>query len=164
MVQFECLKYRSHCVSSIFGLIPFSHFPLSGVIRNGLPSIRMRKLETFWEQTQLNRLQMVQIECQRVRKPNIKVFYCNITPRPNLTIALSPSLRESLRRFPSPLIQHSTISPLAHFPVLLRHRTSRTRITRCVQTCAEKRDCFAKHQPGVAGFGWLQPGRNFLST
>ena len=27
-----------------------------------------------------------------------------------------------------------------------------------------KRDCFAKHQPGVAGCGWLQPGRNFLST
>ena len=25
-------------------------------------------------------------------------------------------------------------------------------------------DCFAKHQPGVAGCGWLQPGRNFLST
>ena len=33
-----------------------------------------------------------------------------------------------------------------------------------VQTCAEKRDCFAKHQPGMAGCGWLQPGRNFLST
>ena len=33
-----------------------------------------------------------------------------------------------------------------------------------VQTCAEKRDCFAKHQPGVAGCGWRQPGRNFLST
>ena len=37
-------------------------------------------------------------------------------------------------------------------------------IDRKVQTCAEKRDCFAKHQPGVAGYGWLQPGRNFLST
>ena len=33
-----------------------------------------------------------------------------------------------------------------------------------VQSCAEKRDCFAKHLPGVAGCGWLQPGRNFLST
>ena len=33
-----------------------------------------------------------------------------------------------------------------------------------VQTCAEKRDCFAKHQPGVAGCGWLQPGRKFLTT
>ena len=33
-----------------------------------------------------------------------------------------------------------------------------------VQSCAEKKDCFAKHQPGVAGCGWLQPGRNFLST
>ena len=30
-----------------------------------------------------------------------------------------------------------------------------------VQSCAEKKDCFAKHQPGVAGSGWLQPGRNF---
>ena len=28
----------------------------------------------------------------------------------------------------------------------------------------KKRDCFAKHQSGVAGCGWLQPGRNFLST
>ena len=33
-----------------------------------------------------------------------------------------------------------------------------------IQSCAEKRDCFAKHQPGVADYGWLQPGRNFLST
>ena len=33
-----------------------------------------------------------------------------------------------------------------------------------IQSCAEKKDCFAKHQPGVAGCGWLQPGRNFLST
>ena len=28
----------------------------------------------------------------------------------------------------------------------------------------KKRDCFAKQQPGVAGCGWLQPGRNCLST
>ena len=27
-----------------------------------------------------------------------------------------------------------------------------------IQSCAEKRNCFAKHQPGVAGCGWLQPG------
>ena len=33
-----------------------------------------------------------------------------------------------------------------------------------VQSYAEKRDCFVKHQPVVAGCGWLQPGRNFLST
>ena len=33
-----------------------------------------------------------------------------------------------------------------------------------LQSCAEKKDCFAKHQPGVGGCGWLQPGRNFLST
>ena len=25
-------------------------------------------------------------------------------------------------------------------------------------------ELFAKHQPGVVGCGWLQPGRNFLST
>ena len=25
-------------------------------------------------------------------------------------------------------------------------------------------ELFAKNQPGVAGCGWLQPGRNFLST
>ena len=29
--------------------------------------------------------------------------------------------------------------------------------------CAEKRDCFAKHQPGMVGCGWLQAGRNFLN-
>ena len=28
----------------------------------------------------------------------------------------------------------------------------------------KKMDCFAKHEPGMSGFGWLQPGRNFLST
>ena len=32
-----------------------------------------------------------------------------------------------------------------------------------IQTCAEKRHCFAKHLPGVAGCGWLQPGRNCLN-
>ena len=52
-----------------FWVNPFFSFPLSGVIRNGLPSIRMRKLETFWEQTQLNRLQMVQFECPNYRNP-----------------------------------------------------------------------------------------------
>ena len=36
--------------------------------------------------------------------------------------------------------------------------------TEYVQSCAEKRNCFAKQQPDVAGCGWLQPGRNFLST
>ena len=25
-------------------------------------------------------------------------------------------------------------------------------------------ELFVKHQPGVTGFGWLQPGRNFLLT
>ena len=33
-----------------------------------------------------------------------------------------------------------------------------------IQSRAEKRDWFAKHQLGMAGCGWLQPGRNFLST
>ena len=33
-----------------------------------------------------------------------------------------------------------------------------------VQKYAEKKDSFAKHQPGMAGCGWLQPGGNFLST
>ena len=33
-----------------------------------------------------------------------------------------------------------------------------------IQSCAEIRDCFVKHQPCMAGCGWLQPGRNFLST
>ena len=33
-----------------------------------------------------------------------------------------------------------------------------------IQACAEKRDCFAKHQPGVAGCGWLKLGRDLLST
>ena len=34
-----------------------------------------------------------------------------------------------------------------------------------LQRCAEKRDCFAKHQPGVAGCGrlWLAAGRQKLS-
>ena len=31
-----------------------------------------------------------------------------------------------------------------------------------IQNCAEKRNCFSKHKPGVAGCGWLQQGRNFL--
>ena len=37
------------------------------------------------------------------------------------------------------------------------------RLRTSIQCCAEKKDCFANHQPSVAGCGWLQPGRNFLS-
>ena len=51
--------------------------------------------------------------------------------------------------------------------IALPPRSSFSHVVRvyvCVQTCAEKRDCFANHQPGVAGCGWLQLGRNFLST
>ena len=33
-----------------------------------------------------------------------------------------------------------------------------------IQACAEKKDCFAKPQPGVAGCGRLQPGRHFFAT
>ena len=40
-------RKRTPCVSSILGWFLFSHFPLSGVIRNGLPSIKMGKLEKF---------------------------------------------------------------------------------------------------------------------
>ena len=36
--------------------------------------------------------------------------------------------------------------------------------TSYVQSRAEKRNSFAKQQPGMVGCGWLQPGRNFLST
>ena len=30
--------------------------------------------------------------------------------------------------------------------------------------CGEKSDCFAKHQPGMAGLDWLWLGRTFLAT
>ena len=30
-----------------------------------------------------------------------------------------------------------------------------------VQFCANKSDCFVKHQPGMAGCGWLELGRTF---
>ena len=46
----------------------------------------------------------------------------------------------------------------------LKHKSWILRYCWNVQSCAEKRDCFEKHQPGVASCGWLQPGRNFLST
>ena len=39
-----------------------------------------------------------------------------------------------------------------------------TYTTLYIHGCAEKKDCLAKHQSGMAGCGWLQPGRNFLST
>ena len=31
-----------------------------------------------------------------------------------------------------------------------------------VQRCAEESDCFVKHQPGMAGLGWLGLGRTIL--
>ena len=49
MVQFECPRYRNPCVLSDFGWIHFSHFPLSGVIRNGSPSIKLKMMEQFWD-------------------------------------------------------------------------------------------------------------------
>ena len=33
----------------------------------------------------------------------------------------------------------------------------------CTRFC-RKSDCFAQHQPGIAGWGWLQLGRAFLAT
>ena len=41
---------------------------------------------------------------------------------------------------------------------------SQVQLDHPVQACAEKWKSFAKHQPGAAGCGWLEPGRNFLST
>ena len=60
-----------------------------------------------------------------------------------------------------------------HFYILLemygRTENCADHFQRLIQASAEKRDCFAKHQPGIAGCGmagcgWLQLGRNFLST
>ena len=53
MVQFDCPKCRNSCFSITVGWIPFSNFqplllPLSGVIRKGSPSIKIRKVEQFW--------------------------------------------------------------------------------------------------------------------
>ena len=48
MVQFKCPGHWNLCVWSIVGWFPYSHFTLSGVIRNGIPSIKMRKLEKLW--------------------------------------------------------------------------------------------------------------------
>ena len=38
----------------------------------------------------------------------------------------------------------------------LNHCSLKTVMITGLQSCAEKRNCFAKHQPGVAGCGWLQ--------
>ena len=68
-------RKRTPCVSSILGWFLFSHFPLSGVIRNGLPSKKMNKLEKIVEQNQLYRIQMVQFECPRYRTPMYHPFW-----------------------------------------------------------------------------------------
>ena len=49
MFPFECLEYINPCVSSLhFGVIP-----LSGVIRNGLPSMKVEKFKKFMNKTGL---------------------------------------------------------------------------------------------------------------
>ena len=57
-----------------FELIPFSHFqplllPLSGEIRNGRPLYKDQGDGQFCDQNQLDRLQMVQLECPKYRNP-----------------------------------------------------------------------------------------------
>ena len=49
MVQFDSPWHLKSSVSSSFkvGWIPFSHYWLSGVIRIGLPSMKVKKFETF---------------------------------------------------------------------------------------------------------------------
>ena len=65
MLQFECPKHSNICVLSIIGWFPFSHFPLSGVIRNWQSPLWKSKVGKFFEQDWLNWLQMVQYECPR---------------------------------------------------------------------------------------------------
>ena len=100
-------------------------------------------------------LLMVQNERQIQHLDNAPVSVQISSPKICTTRALKsfPPKRESRRGFHAPL--HSS-SP----------SNSRATLTCAgyIQSCAEKRNCFAKHQPGVAGFGWMQPGRNFLST
>ena len=52
MVQFECPRYRNNCVSFTAERIPFLIFS-SGVIRNGIPSIKLRTIENFWDKISL---------------------------------------------------------------------------------------------------------------
>ena len=49
MVQFDSPRHLKSSVSSSFkvGWIPFSHYWPSGVIRIGLPSMKVKKFETF---------------------------------------------------------------------------------------------------------------------
>ena len=69
MVQFECPEYRNPCVLSIIGPIPFSHFPLSGVIDNWTPQYESKKGGKLMEQNQLKKLQMVPFECPEYKTP-----------------------------------------------------------------------------------------------
>ena len=62
-------KYRNPFVSSIF-----SHFQLSGVIRNGSTQDDGK----IMQQNQLNRLQMVQFECPEYRNPSVASIFGGI--------------------------------------------------------------------------------------
>ena len=51
-----------------------------------------------------------------------------------------------------------------YVPFNLEHVENFPLISLHVQRGVNLFELFAKHQPGVAGCGWLQAGRNFLST
>ena len=50
------------------------------------------------------------------------------------------------------------------YPKILEPLREKESVGRHVQRGVNLFELFARHQPGVAGCGWLQPGGNFLST
>ena len=54
--------------------------------------------------------------------------------------------------------------PVVKGPDQIGHISGQFSASFLIQRGVNLLELFAKHQPGVAGCGWLQPGRNFLST
>ena len=76
MVQLECPRHRKPTVSFFFGVgrIPFSHYWPSGVIRI-CSSVWKLKSWNLFQQNGLKRVQMVQFECSKHRKPALSFFF-----------------------------------------------------------------------------------------
>ena len=120
MVQFECPKYRIPESHSILGdsFFPFSapaasSLLLSGVIRNWTSHYERLWGGIFFEQNQFNRLQMVQLECPRVRNPYMLVLMvARIATIPWLVLE---NLRWTRAWKPGESLNPGVTSPEVHF-------------------------------------------------
>ena len=123
MVQFDSPWHLKSSVSSSFkvGWIPFSHYWLSGVIRIGLPSMKVKKFETF---------------------QNKRGSTCCKWPNLNTPGTQTP-LHHPIPELTKPNLTPSCLSTLPHFTLFSRQRPYHIEYTSS-RPITEVKQCWAR--------------------